>query len=165
MLMKQKTTTRPTMENLKNTELKYTRYTNHLWYSLRCLHNNLIPNDLCLKPKDKNHSKIQRKCFIVFSEFVILCEHIKTTHTHTPCLMMGVVSLEMLPKNIMIQDMINSETVWIQLNQQTQKYSRLSKGIMEHPHFPNAENLKKRNSNMQDTPIIYDILSDSFTTT
>ena len=27
----------------------------------------------------------------------------------TPCLMMGEVSLEMLPKNIMIQDMINSE--------------------------------------------------------
>ena len=36
---------------LEKTELKYARYTNHLQYSLRCLHNNLIPNDLCLKPK------------------------------------------------------------------------------------------------------------------
>ena len=31
------------------------------------------------------------------------------THTHTPCLMMGEVSLETSPKNIMIQDLINSE--------------------------------------------------------
>ena len=36
---------------LEKTELKYARYTNHLRYSLRCLHNNLIPNDLYLKPK------------------------------------------------------------------------------------------------------------------
>ena len=36
---------------LEKTELKYARYTNHLRYSLRCLHNNLIPNDLHLKPK------------------------------------------------------------------------------------------------------------------
>ena len=40
-------------------------------------------------------------------------EHINTTHTHTPCLMMGEVSLEMLPKNIMIQNMINSKAVRI----------------------------------------------------
>ena len=33
------------------------------------------------------------------------------THTHTRCLMMGEVSLETSPKNIMIQDMINSKTV------------------------------------------------------
>ena len=33
------------------------------------------------------------------------------THTHTPCVMMDEVSLETSPKNIMIQDMINSETV------------------------------------------------------
>ena len=39
----------------------------------------------------------------------ILCKHINITHTHTPCLMMGEVSLETSPKNIMIQDMINSE--------------------------------------------------------
>ena len=40
-------------------------------------------------------------------------DHLQThkyhTHTHTPCLMMGEVSLETSPKNIMIQDMINSE--------------------------------------------------------
>ena len=41
----------PNAENLTKTELRYARYTNHLRYSLRCLHNNLIPNDLCLKPK------------------------------------------------------------------------------------------------------------------
>ena len=32
-------------------------------------------------------------------------------HTHTPCLMMGEVPLETSPKNIMIQDMINSKTI------------------------------------------------------
>ena len=36
---------------LEKMELKYVRYTNHLRYSLRCLYNNLIPNDLYLKPK------------------------------------------------------------------------------------------------------------------
>ena len=36
---------------LEETELKYARYTNHLRYSLRYFHNNLIPNDLYLKPK------------------------------------------------------------------------------------------------------------------
>ena len=36
---------------LEKTELKYARYTNHLRYSLGCLHNSLIPNDLYLKPK------------------------------------------------------------------------------------------------------------------
>ena len=39
--------------------------------------------------------------------------------------MMGEVSPETSPKNTMIQDMINSETIWIQLNRQTQTYSRL----------------------------------------
>ena len=38
--------------------------------------------------------------------------------------MMGEVSPETSPKNTMIQDMINSETIWIQLNRQTQTYSR-----------------------------------------
>ena len=38
--------------------------------------------------------------------------------------MMGKVSLETSPKNIMIQDMINSKTIWIRLNRQTQTYSR-----------------------------------------
>ena len=57
-----------------------------------------------------------------------------------PFLMMGEVSPETLPKNTMIQDMINSETIWKQLNQQTKTYSRLSKSNMEHPHFPNEEN-------------------------
>ena len=45
-------------------------------------------------------------------------------HTHTLCLMMGEVSPKTSPKNTMIQDMINSETIWIQLNRQTQTYSR-----------------------------------------
>ena len=36
---------------LEKTQLKLSRYTNHLRFSLRCLHNNLIPNDLYLKPK------------------------------------------------------------------------------------------------------------------
>ena len=36
---------------LEKTQLKSARYTNHLRFSLRCLHNNLIPNDLYLKPK------------------------------------------------------------------------------------------------------------------
>ena len=40
----------------------------------------------------------------------------------TFCLMMGEASLETSPKNTMIQDMINSETIWIQLNRQTQTY-------------------------------------------
>ena len=34
-------------------------------------------------------------------------------HTHTPCLMMGEVSLETSQKNIMIQDMINSDNSMI----------------------------------------------------
>ena len=38
---------------LGKTELKYARYTNHLQYYLRRLHNNLIPNDLYLKPKPR----------------------------------------------------------------------------------------------------------------
>ena len=38
---------------LEKTRLKYTRYTNHLRLSLRCHHNNLIPNDLYLKSKLK----------------------------------------------------------------------------------------------------------------
>ena len=42
----------------------------------------------------------------------------------TLCLMMGEVSPETSSKNTMIQDMINSETIWIQLNRQTQTYSR-----------------------------------------
>ena len=42
----------------------------------------------------------------------------------------------------MIQDMINSETIWIQLNRQTQTYSRLSKSNMEHPHFPKQKTRK-----------------------
>ena len=36
---------------VEKTQLKHARYTNHLRFSLRCLHNNLIPNDLYLKPK------------------------------------------------------------------------------------------------------------------
>ena len=36
---------------LEKTKLKYARYTNHLRYSLKCLHNNLFPNDLYLTPK------------------------------------------------------------------------------------------------------------------
>ena len=36
---------------LERSELKCARYTNHLRYSLRSLHNNLITNDLYLKPK------------------------------------------------------------------------------------------------------------------
>ena len=48
---------------LEKTELKYARYTNHLRCSLRCLHNNLIPNDLYLKPKlqDQKSRKILDK--------------------------------------------------------------------------------------------------------
>ena len=38
---------------LEKTRLKYTRYTNHLRFSLHCHHNNLIPNDLYLKSKLK----------------------------------------------------------------------------------------------------------------
>ena len=38
---------------LEKTRLKYARYTNHLRFSLRCHHNNLIPNDLYLKSKLK----------------------------------------------------------------------------------------------------------------
>ena len=48
----------------------------------------------------------------------------------TLCKMMGEVSLETSPKNTMIQDMINSETIWIQLNRQTQTYSRLFKKLV-----------------------------------
>ena len=48
---------------LEKTELKYARYTNHLRYSLRCLHNNLIPNDFYLKPKlqdPKSHKMLDK---------------------------------------------------------------------------------------------------------
>ena len=38
---------------LEKTRLKYARCTNHLRFSLRCHHNNLIPNDLYLKSKLK----------------------------------------------------------------------------------------------------------------
>ena len=52
--------------------------------------------------------------FILFSELIIKifrssANHINTAHTHTPCLMMGEVSLENVAENIMIQYMINSE--------------------------------------------------------
>ena len=43
--------------------------------------------------------------------FSPLRTHKYHTQTHTPCLMMGEVPLEMSPKNIMIQDMINSENI------------------------------------------------------
>ena len=45
------------------TQLKHSRYTNHLRFSLRCLHNNLILNDLCLKPdlRDLKSRKILDK--------------------------------------------------------------------------------------------------------
>ena len=36
---------------LERTKLKYGNYTNHLRFSLRCLHANLLPNDLQLKCK------------------------------------------------------------------------------------------------------------------
>ena len=38
---------------LEKTRLKYARYTNHLFFSFHCHHNNLIPNDLYLKSKLK----------------------------------------------------------------------------------------------------------------
>ena len=43
----------------------------------------------------------------------VLRTHKYHTHAHTPCLMMGEVSLETSPKTIMIQDMINSENSMI----------------------------------------------------
>ena len=48
---------------LGKTELKHSRYTNRLQYSLRRLHINLIPNDLYLKPKlrDRKSRKILDK--------------------------------------------------------------------------------------------------------
>ena len=41
------------MQKTCKTELKYARYTNHLQYSLRCLHNNWFPNDLYLNQNCK----------------------------------------------------------------------------------------------------------------
>ena len=50
-----------------------------------------------------NQSETTLKCFYP------LRTHKYHTHTHTPFLMMGEVSLEKSPKNVTIQDMINSE--------------------------------------------------------
>ena len=51
----------------EKTQLKHARYTNHLRFSLRCLHNNLIPNDLYLKPKmqDPKSRKILDKASLL----------------------------------------------------------------------------------------------------
>ena len=48
---------------VEKTQLKHARYTKHLRFSLRCLHNNLIPNDLYLTPKmqDPKSGKILDK--------------------------------------------------------------------------------------------------------
>ena len=46
----------------------------------------------------------------------------------TTCLVMGEVSLEMSPKNIMIQDMINSKTVWLsQSDHDSLKFASLTR--------------------------------------
>ena len=39
--------------HLERTRIKYAKYTNHLRFSLRCHHNNLIPKDLRLKSRIK----------------------------------------------------------------------------------------------------------------
>ena len=39
--------------HLERTRIKYAKYTNHLRFSLRCYHNNLIPKDLQLKSRIK----------------------------------------------------------------------------------------------------------------
>ena len=51
------------MQKTWKKEFKYVRYTNHLRYSLRCLHSNLIPDDLSLsqtkttRPKKSQDSR------------------------------------------------------------------------------------------------------------
>ena len=40
--------------NLERTKIKYAKYTNHLCFSLRCHHNNLIPEDLRLKSRNRS---------------------------------------------------------------------------------------------------------------
>ena len=51
------------MQTTWKTQLKYARYTNHLQFPLRCLHDNLIPNDVYLKPqlRDLKNRKILDK--------------------------------------------------------------------------------------------------------
>ena len=56
----------------------------------------------------------QSETTLKYSDPLRTCKY--NTLALTPCLMMEELSLEMSLKNIMIQDMINSETSTIQLN-------------------------------------------------
>ena len=46
-------------KHLERAGIKYFKYTNHLRFSLRCHHNNLIPKDLCLKGRIKTSKSTQ----------------------------------------------------------------------------------------------------------
>ena len=86
------------IRKLEKTMIKYSSYTNHLRFSLRCHHNKILPKDLQLESRIKTErSKIilQRagKLFYCFRKG----RHIYfkyARHNHLPCPMMGEVSLE-----------------------------------------------------------------------
>ena len=48
------------IRKLEKTKIKYSSYTNHLRFSLRCHHNKILPKDLQLKSKPDDGRSISR---------------------------------------------------------------------------------------------------------
>ena len=69
---------------LEKTRLKYARYTNHLRISLRCHHNNMIPNDLFLKSKLKTPKS--KQILERASHHQLLQERIHINQNRTNCI-------------------------------------------------------------------------------
>ena len=67
------------VRHLERTQLKYGNYTNHLRFSLRCLHNNLLPKDLQLpcKVKTTRAREAVRKCSRILLQERIHLNHLK----------------------------------------------------------------------------------------
>ena len=70
------------VRHLERTEVKYGNYTNHLRFSLRCLHNHLLPNDLQLKCKVKTTraKDIIRKAGKLLLQERIHLNHVRWDH-------------------------------------------------------------------------------------
>ena len=65
---------------LERTRFKYAKYTNHLRFSLRCQHNNLIQKDLCLKNRIKTS---RSKQILDKASCQLLQERININHNRT----------------------------------------------------------------------------------
>ena len=74
------------IQKLEKTMIKYSSYTDHLQFCLRCHHNKILPKDLQLKSRIKTeHSKITLQCAgkLLLQERIhinhIICEKLKNS--------------------------------------------------------------------------------------